>query len=295
MFPKFRFPIKGLAVMIVVFLTAAACSPPDVCVDGPPPTTEGAGATGDADESSANESEPDTESVTDQTGRITDGLVTLYNFEEGSGDQVTDSAGGHDLTIADPDAVEWLDGALNINTATVITSPEPPVAMIDGASTSGELTVEAWIETNDLEQSGPARIVSISGDRQNRNFTVGQGVHGSTGNFLDVRLRSTDTDDNGTPSLASPDGVLTTALTHIVATRSSDGTTRLYFDGALESTGSAGGDLSNWDDSYRLLLGNETSNDRPWIGTLHLVALYDRALSEADVAQNFDSGLTTQG
>lgn len=222
--------------------------------------------------------------------RVSEGLVSIYGFDEVEGSQVGDSVGDIDLTISDPDAVTWLDGALRIDTPTTIGSSTPPTAMIDAATTTGELSVEAWIETDNLDQSGPARIVSISGDTQNRNFTVGQGVHNSDGNFLDVRLRSTDTSDNGEPSLASPDGILTTRLTHIVATRSADGTTRLYFDGVLQSTGAAGGDLSNWDDSYRLLIGNEATGDRPWVGTLHMVALYGRALTDAEVAQNFNAG-----
>lgn len=47
---------------------------------------------------------------------------------------------------------------------------------------------------------------------------------------------------------------------------------------------------ANWDDGYRLLLGNETTGDRPWVGTLHLVARYERALIEAEVTQNFNAG-----
>ena len=36
--------------------------------------------------------------------------------------------------------------------------------------------------------------------------------------------------------------------------------------------------LSNWDNSFRLALGNELTSDRPWLGTYYLVAIYSRRL-----------------
>ncbi|WAL62591.1 VanZ family protein [Thermocoleostomius sinensis] len=42
--------------------------------------------------------------------------------------------------------------------------------------------------------------------------------------------------------------------------------------------------LNNWDDSFPLVLGNETTGDRPWQGQLAAISLYDAALSETEVA-----------
>jgi hypothetical protein len=39
------------------------------------------------------------------------------------------------------------------------------------------------------------------------------------------------------------------------------------------------------------VLGNEASNDRLWQGTLRLVAIYNRALTQAQIQQNFDAGV----
>ena len=50
------------------------------------------------------------------------------------------------------------------------------------------------------------------------------------------------------------------------------------------------GSLANWIGDFRLLLANERTGDRPWHGELHLVAIYDRALSAGEVAQNFKAG-----
>ena len=39
------------------------------------------------------------------------------------------------------------------------------------------------------------------------------------------------------------------------------------------------GKLSGWDRNFRLSLANELTGDRPWLGELDLVAIYDRALT----------------
>ncbi len=222
--------------------------------------------------------------------RATDGLLTLYDFEEGSGTDVLDSVGGHHLSIADLDAIDWVDGGLSLVSPTTVSNREAPKDLIDAITASGELSVEVWFETADLEQDGPARIVTISSNTELRNLTIGQGVHGGSGNFIDVRLRTTETDLNGTPSLAGPDGMLGTDLSHVVLVRRVDGTTALYVDGELQVTSSMGGDLSNWDEGYRLVLGNEATEDRPWIGVLHMVAIYDRALVDTEIVENFEVG-----
>lgn len=49
-------------------------------------------------------------------------------------------------------------------------------------------------------------------------------------------------------------------------------------------------DFRNWDPTYRLFLGNEGTLDRPWQGTMHLVALYDHALTPDEVRMNFSAG-----
>lgn len=154
-----------------------------------------------------------------------------------------------------------------------------------------ELTIEAWVTSADVTQKGPARIVSISNGPLARNVTLGQGLWGSQpGNLFDVRLRTTATTLNGTPSLSSPAGTVTTSLTHVVFTRNASGETRLYVNGSLVASGTAAGDLSGWDLTHPLLLGNEISGDRPWLGKLHLVAIYDRALTPAEINGNYAAG-----
>jgi PKD repeat protein len=232
--------------------------------------------------------------VTASQGRVTAGQQVLYTFEEGSGSTVQDVSGvsaALNLSIENPAAVSWMAGGLVVNGSTLIASAGAATKVIDNAKASNEITLEAWLKPATTEQDGPARIVALSQDSSNRNFTLGQGLWGSQPSDLyDVRLRTTTTDSNGRPSLTTSAGTLSTQLNHVVYTHNASGVTKIYIDGVEQVGGTVAGDLSNWNSSYRLGLANELTGDRPWLGELHLVAIYDRALSQAEVSQNFVAG-----
>jgi len=84
--------------------------------------------------------------------------------------------------------------------------------------------------------------------------------------------------------------VVEARLTHVVYTRSREGKATLYVDGASVATGDIGGDVSNWDQDLRLALGNELTRDRPWLGELHRVAIYARALNSEEVSRYAKGG-----
>jgi len=230
--------------------------------------------------------------------RVTDGQLVLYTFEEAGGDTVFDRSGTEspaDLVIEDTSAVTWSDGALTVDGSTVISTSDPPSKVIDAARASNAFTIEAWIEPANTSQTGPARILTLSSGPFARNFLLGQGVFGGASDVFDVRFRSTGTDANGQPSLTSPEGSLETLASHVVFTRRPSGTTSIFVDGVEVARGTNPGDLSNWDETFRLALGNELSGDRPWSGTFDLVALFGRALSSEEVVQNFAAGPAPTG
>ncbi|MEO1185602.1 MAG: LamG domain-containing protein, partial [Cyanobacteria bacterium J06636_27] len=165
-------------------------------------------------------------------------------------------------------------------------SLEPADKLIDGITATQEITMEAWLTPGNRSQNGPARIATLSSDVANRNFTLGQ-----AGDDYNVRLRTTFTGDNGVgTTVSSEGGLLDTELTHIVYTRSSDGNTSLYIDSQLVATESIGGDFSNWDDSYRLGLGDELAGGRAWLGSLDQFAVYNQAFGASEVQQNYLAG-----
>lgn len=161
-----------------------------------------------------------------------------------------------ECTFNDPNAVTWLSGGgLSIDTSTLIATPGPATKIIDAMQSTEAFRLEAWVKPANTTQSGPARIVTLSQNTSYRNVTLGQGV--TTGDQWDVRFRTTSTNNNGTPSLTTAAGTLTTALTHVVYTRAATGETKIYLDGVLTAQGTAAGTVENWKNFFQLAFGNE--------------------------------------
>ena len=229
------------------------------------------------------------ESGSNSSDKVSEGLLALYNFNEGSGDTVFDVSGvgtALNLEIDDLTGVNWGDGVLNINSPSLIASVGTADKLIDGITATQEITLEAWVTPGNRSQNGPARIATLSSNVANRNFTQGQ-----AGDDYNVRLRTTSTGNNGVrTTVSSEGGLLETELTHVIYTRSSDGNASLYIDSQLVSTETIGGDFSNWDDSYRLGLGDEFSGGRSWLGSFDQFAVYNQAFDVSEVQQNYLAG-----
>jgi hypothetical protein len=154
---------------------------------------------------------------------------------------------------------------------------------------SGEFSIEAWVVPANVTQE-MRRIVSYSAGQTTRNFTLQQTLYDY--NFL---LRTNETSLNGDPQLSTPadDEVLQATLQHVVATYNPiDGRT-IYVNGTLVSNADPvpGGTLIDWQDTFALVLGNEASSDSVWEGTFRLAAIHRRALTPAQITQNFDAGV----
>ncbi|PHQ34693.1 hypothetical protein CEE69_14190 [Rhodopirellula bahusiensis] len=222
------------------------------------------------------------------TPRVSNGLAAFYTFESGHGDTIKDRSGNGqpvDLKIEQSSAVAWKKSALEVRSATKIESIGSADKIVDQAKRSNALTIEAWIKPNNTSQKGPARIVSMSKDSVQRNFTLGQ-----DGNRYQIRLRTTLTSDNGIPETSGGSGNAEPKLTHVVFTRDGGGNVRVYENGKQTVSKKVAGKLSNWEDGFLLILANERSSERPWLGEFYLVAIYSRALDHAEVSQNFDAG-----
>ncbi|MCI0533677.1 MAG: Ig-like domain-containing protein [Verrucomicrobiales bacterium] len=222
------------------------------------------------------------------------GRQVLYKFQEGSGGTINDVSGTGaplNLAVSNPSAVRWLQGGgLAVDSPVLIASADAATKVIESCKSSNEITIEAWITPANVTQAGPARVVSLSQDTLNRNFTLGQQAAD-----YQTRLRTTDTGNNGSNPSVTAAGTVKTALSHVVYTRAASGEVKLYLDGVAQtiSIDTITGDFSNWNSSMRLALANELTSDRPWLGELHLVAIYSRALAAVEVKQNFDKGLGT--
>lgn len=220
--------------------------------------------------------------------RVGRGLVALYDFQDQSGDLVRDRAGTGtplDLKIAKPSAVKRKVGVLQITGDTTIESMGLPERVVRAIQRSNSLTIEAWVRPGNLQQKGPARIVTISRDANQRNVTLGQ-----EGNQFEARLRTTETSVNGIPSIRSAPKSVKTKLTHVAYTRDRSGNARLFVDGQPGKQEHVPGATSNWSDEFRIAIGNEFSGGRLWKGEFHLVAIYSRNLKSREIQQNFKAG-----
>lgn len=226
--------------------------------------------------------------------RVTAGLQVLYEFKEGQGRHVRDVGGVGEplnLRIGDESRVAWQGGGLAVTSATVISSESPARKVITACKASNEVTLEVWIEPANVSQDGPARILSISASKTERNVTLGQGLYGTQAPDVYItRSRTTQTSVNGLPAVVTPAGAATTTLTHVAYTRRADGQAVLYVNGQDRGVMTIGGAFSNWDERMPLLLANELTEDRPWLGVLRLAAVYSRALTAAEVVHNYETG-----
>ena len=237
--------------------------------------------------------------------RARTGLVALYRFEEGRGDRIRDVSRVSpplDLMIPDPSAVRWGFEALELRAPVRITSGVPATKIVRACRRTGEVTLEAWVRPAALRPYSapdPGRIIAYSADQSNNNFVLEQGI--ATGRLDRVyhsRLRTTETNSGGWPKgvrgfpsiFNTPVGSLDTRLTHVVMTRRSTGEAFFYLDGEEKAFKPIPGSFDAWNPSYALHLGGEVGDPRFWLGALHLVAIYNRALTPAEVEQHFRAG-----
>ncbi|SNY53321.1 Concanavalin A-like lectin/glucanases superfamily protein [Arsukibacterium tuosuense] len=228
--------------------------------------------------------------VASSGGRFESNQIAFYQFKEGQGNQAFDTSGvepAANLTLQGDFA--WLTGwGLQINSgrAQASTLSSAKLASLIGAT--GEMSIEAWVIPANVVQEGPAAIVSYAGSAISRNFTLGQSQYN-----YDFLLRSANSDFAGMPALSTADAdeLLQASLQHVVLTQDPVNGQRIYVNGEDSGVQSEPAAISSWDDSFALMLGNEADGSRQWQGSIRLLAIHNRALSPAQIAQNFSIGV----
>jgi len=239
-------------------------------------------------DNSRNESKPSAPMIYKHQEYIRDGLLALYLFNEGGGNIVYDRSGVKpelNLQVKDPDKLLWLRDGVYFTDSTIIAGNGKSEKLLNSFKDSKEFAIEIWFAPENLSQTGPARIVSMSSDPLHRNFTIGQ-----NGSDLAIRLRTSKTDDNGMPELNTNKKVLSENKTHILVTY--DGKVKkIYINGELYSESQElTGDFHNWG-NYPLIIGNELTGDRTWLGKVYMLAIYNKLLSNKDALYNYQAGI----
>lgn len=220
--------------------------------------------------------------------RVVDGLESLFTFEALVKGVIPDRAGvgeAIDLRIDKPQGVRFHAGWMALDPPVVVASDGPATRLTQALRQAQQFSLEVWITPAETDQTGPARIVSLSLDTSKRSLSLVQ----DKGRY-ELRLRTSTTSDNGTPSTPTPDGSAAARRTHLVATRTPDGVVRLFLDGKEVATNTVAGDMNRWPDACRLVVGNEVGGDRPWRGEIALLALYSRALAADEIGRNLAAG-----
>lgn len=225
-------------------------------------------------------------------GRHETNVIAKWEFKTGTGTTAFDTSGVNpamDLTLNGD--VEWVGGwGIQIRDGRAQATTTSSKKLFDLVAGSGEFTLEAWVIPGNVTQEGPARIMSYSGGTDRRNFTLGQTLYN-----YDFLLRSSTTDENGMPALSTADADerLQAVLQHVVVTYSPTAGRRIYVNG--EFTGDIDevepGSLSEWDDTFAFVLGNEVSGDRLWQGIVRMAAIHNRVLSDDQITENFEAGV----
>ncbi len=224
--------------------------------------------------------------------RFESATIAKFEFKTGMGNIAYDTS-GHEpaLNLTMSGDVTWVGGwGINVRAGgkaqgTAAASKK----LADLIKSTGEFTIEAWANNANVAQEN-AYIVSYSAGVNARNATLAQTMY-----QYQAYTRSDRTNANGAPFLATraADQDAQAALQHVVLTYSPVEGRRMYVNG--EYTGDAdpqgGGSLADWDDTFALVLGNETSTNRQWEGVLRLVAVHNRALTPSQVLQNFEAGV----
>src|SRR5690606_33645469 len=167
---------------------------------------------------------------------VNDGLVVLYEFDAlNEGAIIEDESGispALDLKAGDGLIMQEV-GHLDIIEGTLLATEGSAEKVTSSCVESDELTLEAWVKPANQSQGGPARVVTLSVDSQNRNFTLGQEE-----DMWIARVRSTGSDKNGKPMVVSSPGDAAPLLTHVVVTVEAE-RRRMYVDGRLRMTSGA--------------------------------------------------------
>jgi len=224
--------------------------------------------------------------------RYENAQVGLWEFKTGSGTTAFDTSGVEPaINLQLIGDVDWFGGwGITINDGRAQGDTGSSAKLHDLIKATGEYSIEAWVVPSNVTQE-MARIVTYSAGDTARNFTLEQNLYD-----YDFRHRSNSTDPNGDPAaLSTPDmdEVLQATLQHVVATYSPVEGRKIFVNGNQVTLPDPiqTDSIEAWQDTFAFVIGNEASGNGLFQGTLRLVAVHNRELTQEQITQNFDVGV----
>jgi len=230
-------------------------------------------------------------------------LIALYEFKEGAGTVARDTSGvapALDLTLRDQ--VTWMTSwGVDIEDGSLLGSTSASRKLFDRiadpSAGTQQYTIEAWITPDNIDQGSDnvARIVTYSQFIGVANMMIGQAEYNYNARTRSIHPSALDGGQNGLPALQTADGDRDAQdrLQHVMVTYDQFRGRRIYVDGRFTQDPDPIGParLWNWDPTFRLALGAEPSRTAPWKGQIRLVAIYQQALTDAQIVQNYEAGV----
>lgn len=225
--------------------------------------------------------------------RVADGLITLFNFREGGGN-LTTSTSGLALRIGQPASARLRpEGGLEMKAAAAVASDasvaNPIVTAVTGVNA---FRFELWIAPAS-DNVAPARIFSMEGAfGVGRNITLQQGTPDSPASITHyvMRTRTNPAADDSAPVKTDAGAVVAGSPQHVVFAREPNGRMSMFVNGVRRADVPVPGSLQDWTFNFPVVLGSSRDSSDPWKGVFHVVAAYNRALTEAEVKTNLSAG-----
>jgi len=159
---------------------------------------------------------------------------------------------------------------LSVTKHNTLNFPSPGIAhskrapeWLGEAIRKGSFKVKMRVRSYSADQTGPARLFTISTGPYWRNFTIGQ-----NGSALIIRIRTSDKNINGLPELSIPN-IFEEQHWQDILVEVVDNKIEISINSKVVLHKSLPeNSFDSWNPSYGFAFGNEWTDDRPWLGEI---------------------------
>lgn len=221
---------------------------------------------------------------------LQNGLIVYYPFDEANGQNVSDKSGNNnDAEIMGSAKLApnegKIDGAIRFDGAEGSVVDDNGPDYLNGLDA---ITISVWVKS---DTAGNDRGIIFAKDPDGGDNSIGfrydsasWSVPGGT-NLIKASLSSS----GGAPSMEGKSDVQSTEWQHLVLTWSSGEQLALYYDGELDDdpTHNAAAAVGTTASATKLLIGKgaKDNNGTSWAGLIDEVRIYDRVLTENEIAE----------
>lgn len=235
-------------------------------------------------------------------------LVQLYVFQKelNSGRKVNDLSKmlpKVDLYLRNADKDHWkTNGGLDMDGSFIAESIGDCRKTFQAIEKTNELTLEVWLKPHESFATTDAlhlrRLCTFAESHVARNFSFSISCE-----MIETWLRTDRTnkygvylEDKGMPNRHrykykySKIKKFPKDIAHLVISRNNQGLMQYFINGELQFKRELPGMIKDWNKKFKFIIGNERNGENPLKGVYYMLAVYNKALSENEVYNNFIYG-----